>query len=244
VEEPLLIEEAPSTPTKKGAETDAAVSPRRSRRVKAIRRVETETTTTTTTTVAVVDENAPPTPVLTRSQLSSNETLDVSPPHAGHVTVRTTRSVVSTTKQAAENDDEVQTNALNESTVDMDTIYDEVIEEIDQSNREIDTAAEMGLDMDDDLDASMEVPEQEQEEVEEEEEEFDSFLFIASLPPRDQLPYLPLSPILPYKPSHDRKMTLILDLDETLVHCSLEPIDDADIVFLVPFQGSEYATIR
>ena len=36
------------------------------------------------------------------------------------------------------------------------------------------------------------------------------------------------------------KATLVLDLDETLVHCSVEPSAAADLVFPVQFNGMEY----
>ena len=32
----------------------------------------------------------------------------------------------------------------------------------------------------------------------------------------------------------------MLDLDETLVHCSVEPIPDADVFFPVSFNGANY----
>ena len=35
-------------------------------------------------------------------------------------------------------------------------------------------------------------------------------------------------------------VTLVLDLDETLVHCSIEPIEDADLQFEVNFGGLMY----
>ncbi len=39
---------------------------------------------------------------------------------------------------------------------------------------------------------------------------------------------------------HHGNLTLVLDLDETLVHCSVEPVPNPDIVFPVNFQGVEY----
>ena len=38
-----------------------------------------------------------------------------------------------------------------------------------------------------------------------------------------------------------REAVLVLDLDETLVHCTVEPISDADMVFPVVFNGVEYS---
>lgn len=45
---------------------------------------------------------------------------------------------------------------------------------------------------------------------------------------------------LPKKCKDAPRNTLILDLDETLVHCSSEPISDADFVFPVLFRGIVY----
>ena len=35
-------------------------------------------------------------------------------------------------------------------------------------------------------------------------------------------------------------ITLVLDLDETLVHCTVEPVPDPDMVFPVEFNGVQY----
>lgn len=69
------------------------------------------------------------------------------------------------------------------------------------------------------------------------EEEFDSYAFIASLP--EKLPAPLMKNILPKLKEKDKK-TLVLDLDETLVHCSLEKIDNPDLVFKVPFFDEEF----
>ena len=45
---------------------------------------------------------------------------------------------------------------------------------------------------------------------------------------------------LPPKSKKDRPVSLVLDLDETLVHCTVEPIENADMVFPVEFGGVEY----
>lgn len=76
-------------------------------------------------------------------------------------------------------------------------------------------------------------------EEDEEYEEFDPYAFIAQLPPlpeeeRKRVPVIPPRPRGSYKP------TLVLDLDETLVHCSTEPLDCADITFPVLFGGILY----
>ena len=41
-------------------------------------------------------------------------------------------------------------------------------------------------------------------------------------------------------PSTEDKPTLALDLDETLVHCTVEPIDNPDLIFPVTFNGTLY----
>jgi CTD small phosphatase-like protein 2 len=73
------------------------------------------------------------------------------------------------------------------------------------------------------------------------EEEFDSYLFMANVPPLASLvPAVVAPPGLPMKTRHAPKVTLVLDLDETLVHCSLEKIDNPDLIFAVSFEGEEY----
>ena len=85
------------------------------------------------------------------------------------------------------------------------------------------------------------------DDAEEEEEEFNPYLFIKclppyhyaippgwisrpkALPPLDTTSYPPIPPIC-----------LVLDLDETLVHCTVEAVSDADMIFPVEFHGVEY----
>lgn len=68
-------------------------------------------------------------------------------------------------------------------------------------------------------------------------EEFDPWLFIRTLP-SDPPPHGP--PVLPAKSEDDIRPTLVLDLDETLVHCRLDKSENPDIVITVPFAGVEY----
>jgi hypothetical protein len=83
------------------------------------------------------------------------------------------------------------------------------------------------------------------------EDEFNPYLFIKSLPPYELVaPFRPpvaLPPKLPLAPS----ISLILDLDETLVHCSVEgtcpqssitcdPPPPPDLIFPVLFHGMTY----
>jgi len=81
--------------------------------------------------------------------------------------------------------------------------------------------------------------EDEVEEFEEEEEEFDPFAFIASLPPL-KAEFLSRPPALPFRREKSPDITLVLDLDETLVHCSTEPITQAHLTFPVVFNEVEY----
>jgi len=82
------------------------------------------------------------------------------------------------------------------------------------------------------------------EESDEEEEEFNPYLFIKQLPPyREALCGRPrIEPRLPPRryTRHNKPLTLVLDLDETLVHCSIEATPNADLVFPVEFNGATY----
>lgn len=71
-------------------------------------------------------------------------------------------------------------------------------------------------------------------------EDFDPYGFIASLPPL--VPANPAQPCLPPKLPDAPPITLVLDLDETLVHCSTDPneVKNPDFVFHVEFHGTIY----
>ncbi|KAG7352276.1 dullard-like phosphatase domain containing protein [Nitzschia inconspicua] len=77
-------------------------------------------------------------------------------------------------------------------------------------------------------------------EGEEEEDEFNPYAFIKSLPSYELV--APLRPPISLPPKDDQAppISLVLDLDETLVHCTVEPVDDADLVFPVVFHGMTY----
>ena len=79
-----------------------------------------------------------------------------------------------------------------------------------------------------------------EEEEEYEYEEFNPYLFIKLLPPYEEV--APRKPriCLPSKRTASPDVSLVLDLDETLVHCSVEPISDADLTFPVDFNGATY----
>ncbi|KAG5454421.1 CTD small phosphatase-like protein 2 [Clonorchis sinensis] len=79
--------------------------------------------------------------------------------------------------------------------------------------------------------------------IEEEEtddfDESDAYAFIHSLPPvSPELSYQ--LPALPKRTRSAPEFCLVLDLDETLVHCSLTPLPDAQFIFQVVFQGVVY----
>lgn len=80
-----------------------------------------------------------------------------------------------------------------------------------------------------------------QEEEEEEWNEFNPYYFIKTLPPyKEAIANRIVPTLLPKRTRSSPPMTLVLDLDETLVHCSIEPIANADIQFRVDFGGLMY----
>ncbi len=82
--------------------------------------------------------------------------------------------------------------------------------------------------------------------VEEKEEEFNPYIFIKNLPIRqlhNGIEDGTTTTLLPPLLSTDPKYCLVLDLDETLVHCSTEPLSQPDLIFPVLFNSVEY-TVR
>jgi len=73
-----------------------------------------------------------------------------------------------------------------------------------------------------------------------EEEEFNPFLFIKHLPPYSAVQSLRPPITLPPKDKKAPPVSLVLDLDETLVHCTVEPTPGADMQFPVVFHGITY----
>lgn len=65
---------------------------------------------------------------------------------------------------------------------------------------------------------------------------FNPYQFIAGLPTIESIDRNEVT--LP--PAQGRKPTLVLDLDETLVHCTVEPIEKPDMKFPVTFNGILY----
>jgi len=76
-------------------------------------------------------------------------------------------------------------------------------------------------------------------ETEEYDEEFDPFLFIKNLP-QLTTEMKRRKPVLPRRGKSTPPVCLALDLDETLVHCSIQPLEKAELNFGVAFNGTEY----
>jgi len=72
-----------------------------------------------------------------------------------------------------------------------------------------------------------------------EQAEFDPLLFIKNLPALSDAIRLRPSPI-PKRDPNGPRITLALDLDETLVHCSVQPIPDVEMTFSVCFNNTDY----
>jgi len=98
-------------------------------------------------------------------------------------------------------------------------------------------------------------PSEDSHDSEEYEDEFNPYLFIKNLPPYESIrsPWCDHSQMIHYermnmvpkwsippKATNAPPITLVLDLDETLVHCTVDKIDDADLIFPVLFGGVEY----
>lgn len=73
------------------------------------------------------------------------------------------------------------------------------------------------------------------EESEEDDDEniFNPYLFIAQLPTHASVVIPNKLCLPPIHESFQQKKTLVLDLDETLVHCTVEPIENPDLIFPV-----------
>lgn len=48
---------------------------------------------------------------------------------------------------------------------------------------------------------------------------------------------MPSEPFLPKKSEGDKRKTLVLDLDETLVHSSFKPVFNCDIILPIEVEG-------
>ena len=77
-------------------------------------------------------------------------------------------------------------------------------------------------------------------EAEEEEEDFDPYLFISTLPPLHHCVPANRPAVLPRKARRSPRNTLVLDLDETLVHSTLEASESPDFSFPVSFNNQQH----
>ncbi|KAL5141556.1 CTD small phosphatase-like protein 2 [Glycine soja] len=69
---------------------------------------------------------------------------------------------------------------------------------------------------------------------------FDPQSFIKNLPELSEIEVNGQPTLIPKQSPRRKSITLVLDLDETLVHSTLEPCDDADFTFTVFFNLKEY----
>ncbi|GMI99781.1 hypothetical protein HRI_003647400 [Hibiscus trionum] len=79
-----------------------------------------------------------------------------------------------------------------------------------------------------------------EDEYYEEFDDFDPYLFINNLPELSSVVPTFRPVLLPRQTRSCPSITLVLDLDETLVHSSLEPCDDTDFTFPVNVNHQEY----
>uniref|UniRef100_A0A1J3HVE9 CTD small phosphatase-like protein 2 n=1 Tax=Noccaea caerulescens TaxID=107243 RepID=A0A1J3HVE9_NOCCA len=79
-----------------------------------------------------------------------------------------------------------------------------------------------------------------EEDDEEEIDEFDPYLFIKNLPNLSSVVPTFRPVLLPKQTRSCPPISLVLDLDETLVHSSLEPCDEVDFTFPVHFNEEEH----
>jgi len=138
----------------------------------------------------------------------------------------------------------------------VDALFSPVLSFLSSNSTEEEAAAVTDEDvtMADEPPIKAQVSEEEEEEEEEaeleedpssedddvDEEEFNPYLFIKSLPRYDAVKHLRPPVALPAKDKDAPDVTLVLDLDETLVHCTVEQTPDADLTFPVVFHGMEY----
>jgi len=93
--------------------------------------------------------------------------------------------------------------------------------------------------------AAQQLSTEDEEEEYDDEGEFNPYLFIKQLPPYHEARDGDIGTLAPRLPPRrmtrtEPPVTLVLDLDETLVHCSVEGGEGSDLVFPVNFNGVVY----
>lgn len=81
---------------------------------------------------------------------------------------------------------------------------------------------------------------QDEEEATPPEQEFNPFYFIKTLPKYEEVVEGKRPVSLPERSRHAPEICLVLDLDETLVHCSIDKVKNPHLTFPVTFNGVEY----
>ncbi len=99
-------------------------------------------------------------------------------------------------------------------------------------------AAQVVIDKEEEVEAGKQAS-AENDEEEMDENVFNPYLFMAELPPLNSIDRNEVS-LPPQSKADSGKPTLVLDLDETLVHCTVEPVDKPDMIFPVTFNGVLY----
>jgi CTD small phosphatase-like protein 2 len=79
------------------------------------------------------------------------------------------------------------------------------------------------------------------EDDEDEYDYFDPLLFMKNLPPLERCIAQNRPTLLPKQTRRCKQKTLVLDLDETLVHSSMEPIPSPDFSFVVEFNNQHHS---
>ncbi|EGZ25142.1 hypothetical protein PHYSODRAFT_311755 [Phytophthora sojae] len=87
---------------------------------------------------------------------------------------------------------------------------------------------------------SPDADEQEEEDATPLEQEFNPFYFMKTLPKYEDIVEGKRPISLPEKSRNAPKICLVLDLDETLVHCSVDEVKNPHMQFPVTFNGVEY----